>query len=64
LSLGAGDDFGLGLGQQFSSHLQHLGSIVLTVPWTAAYHTIKKLGHNIVLKEIQHFVDYLFSFCA
>jgi len=27
----------------------------------SAYHTIKKLGHNIVLKEIQHFVDYLFS---
>ena len=25
----------------------------------SAYHTIKKLGHNIVLKEIQHFVDYL-----
>ena len=24
----------------------------------SAYHTIKKLGHNIVLKEIQHFVDY------
>ena len=27
----------------------------------SAYHTIKKLGHNIVLKEIQHFVDYIFS---
>jgi hypothetical protein len=25
----------------------------------SAYHTIKKLGHTIVLKEIQHFVDYL-----
>jgi hypothetical protein len=25
----------------------------------SAYHTIKKLGHNIVLKEIHHFVDYL-----
>jgi len=25
---------GKGLRQQFSSHLQHLGSIVLTVPWT------------------------------
>ena len=25
----------------------------------SAYHTIKKLVHNIVLKEIQHFVDYL-----
>jgi hypothetical protein len=35
LSLGAGDDLGtvaFGLRHQFSSHLQHLGSIVLTVP--------------------------------
>jgi hypothetical protein len=35
MSLGAGDDLGtvaFGLGQQFSSHLQHLGLIVLTVP--------------------------------
>jgi hypothetical protein len=35
LSLGAGDDLGtvaFGLRQQFSSHLQHLWSIVLTVP--------------------------------
>jgi hypothetical protein len=35
LSLDAGDGLGtvaFGLRQQFSSHLQHLGSIVLTVP--------------------------------
>ena len=33
----SGNDLGtvaFGLRQQFSSHLQHLGSIVLTVPWT------------------------------
>ena len=64
--------------QQFPSHLQHRGTIVLTVPWTgmkwlfyyliymhittnplkmimSAYHTINKLGHNIVLKEITAF---------
>jgi hypothetical protein len=25
----------------------------------SAYHTIEKLGYNIVFKEIQHFVDFL-----
>ena len=70
LTRGAGDDLRTeaeGRRQQFPSHLQHRGTIVLYIATNplkmimSAHHTIKKLGHDIVLKEIQHFFDYLFS---
>jgi hypothetical protein len=36
-----------GLRQQFSSHLQHIGSIVLTVPWTGMKYLYAHRLHNI-----------------